>query len=442
MIAKIAQLANEKVLGEIADIRDESSHRVGMRIVIVLKRDAVPTVVLNKLYKHTPLQSTFGVYMLALVDNVPRVLGLREILTHYLAHQKEVVTRRTKFLLDRAEKRAHVLEGYLVALDHLDAIIELIRRSASPDDARTGLMDTYGLSEIQAQAILDLRLQRLTSMGQGEIRKEHGELVEEIARLRGILGDERRVFAIIRDELLDIRAKYAERDPRRTAIVPDEGEIDHEATIPDEDMVISLTNTGYVKRVALDEYRAQRRGGRGRMGMRTKEDDWIAHLFVASAHDWVLFFTSRGRFYRVKAWELPLANLQARGRPIVNFLPLEEGEVVMSVFRTRDFTEGRYLVMGTRQGVVKKTEFEAYSSRAARNAIAIRDDDELVDVRLADDDDEILLVSRNRMAARFPASEIRSTGRDTMGVIGMRLDAGRRGGGHPRARAPTPTSSW
>ena len=261
-------------------------------------------------------------------------------------------------------------------------------------------------------------------MGQGEIRKEHDELVAEIARLRGILGDERRVYGIIRDELLEIRSKYAERDPRRTAIVPDEGEIDHEATIPDEDMVISLTNTGYVKRVALDEYRAQRRGGRGRMGMRTKEDDWIAHLFVASAHDWVLFFTSRGRFYRVKAWELPLANLQARGRPIVNFLPLEEGEVVMSVFRTRDFTEGRYLVMGTRQGVVKKTEFEAYSSRAARNAIAIRDDDELVDVRLADDDDEILLVSRNRMAARFPASEIRATGRDTMGVIGMRLDPG------------------
>ena len=204
--------------------------------------------------------------------------------------------------------------------------------------------------------------------------------------------------------------------------MPDEGEIDHEATIPDEDMVISLTSTGYVKRVPLDEYRPQRRGGRGRMGMRTKEDDWIAHLFVASAHDWVLFFTSRGRFYRVKAWELPLANLQARGRPIVNFLPLEEGERVMSVFRTRDFTEGRYLVMGTRQGVVKKTDFSAYASRAARNAIAIRDDDELVDVRLADDDDQILLVSRNRMAARFPASEIRATGRDTMGVIGMRLD--------------------
>ena len=420
MIAKIAQLANEKVIAEVADIRDESSHRVGMRIVIVLKRDAVPTVVLNKLFKHTPLQSTFGVYMLALVDNVPRVLGLREILTYYIAHQKDVVTRRTKYLLEQAEKRAHVLEGFLVALDNLDAVIQLIRTSSDTNTARTGLMETFDLSEIQAQAILDLRLQRLTSMGQGEIRAEHAKLVAEIARLRGILGDERKVYELIRTELLEVRAKHA--DVRRTQIVPDEGEIDHEATIPDEDMVISLTSTGYVKRVPLDEYRQQRRGGRGRMGMRTKEDDWIAHLFVASAHDWVLFFTSRGRFYRVKAWELPLANLQARGRPIVNFLPLEEGERVMSVFRTRDFTEGRYLVMGTRQGVVKKTAFSAYASRAARNAIAIRDDDELVDVRLADDDDQILLVSRNRMAARFPASEIRSTGRDTMGVRGMRLD--------------------
>jgi DNA gyrase subunit A len=421
VIAKIAQLANDKVLPEIADIRDESSHRVGMRIVIVLKRDAVPTVVLNKLYKHTPLQSTFGVYMLALVDNVPRVLGLRDILRHYIAHQKDVITRRTRYMLDRAEKRAHVLEGYLVALEHLDAVIELIRRSADAEAARTGLQETFSLSEIQAQAILDLRLQRLTNMGQDEIRGEHAELVRRISELRGILGDERRVYGLIRDEILDVKAAHA--DPRRTAIVPDDGEIDHEATIPDEDMVISLTSTGYVKRVPLDEYRAQRRGGRGRMGMRTKDEDWIAHLFVASAHDYVLFFSSRGKVYRVKAWQLPLANLQARGRPIVNFLPLTEGERIMSVFRTRDFSEGRFLVMSTRQGMVKKTEFTAYDSRAAvLNAISIRDDDELVDVRLADDHDEILLVSRDRMAARFPASEIRATGRDTMGVIGMRLD--------------------
>ncbi len=322
VIAKIAQLANEKVISEVADIRDESSHRVGMRIVIILKRDAVATVVLNKLFKHTPLQSTFGVYMLALVDNVPRILGLREILTHYIAHQKDVVTRRTKFLLERAERRAHILEGFLVALDNLDDVITLIRASADVESARTGLMETYELSEIQAQAILDLRLHRLTSMEQAETRQEHAELTAEIARLRGILGDERKVYELIRTELLEVKAKYA--DPRRTQIVPDEGEIDHEATIPDEPMVISLTSTGYVKRVALDEYRAQHRGGRGRMGMRTKEDDWIAHLFVASAHDWILFFTSRGKVYRVKAWELPLANLQARGRPIVNFLPLAE----------------------------------------------------------------------------------------------------------------------
>ena len=423
VIAKIAQLARDKVITEISDIKDLKSKDEGMRLVIELKRDAVPTVVLNKLYKHTALQSTFGVNMVALVDNVPRTLGLRALLQHYIAHQKDVVTRRTKWQLEQAERKAHILEGYLVALDHLDAVIALIRSSLDADAARAGLMSQFGLSEDQAQAILDLRLQRLTGLEQDRIREEHAELTARIAELRAILADERRVFAVIKDELLDIRAQYA--DERRTEIVAaGDGDIDFEALIADEDMLISVTNTGYVKRVALDTYRAQRRGGVGILGMETKDDDWIEHLFVASTHDYVLFFTSRGKIYRVKAYELPEAGRHSKGRALVNVLPLAEGERVMAVFRTRDYSEGAYLVMGTKRGIVKKTPFRAYDTvRKADGIIAltIRDDDELVDVRLTNGDDRIMMISRGGRAVCFSEEDVRPMGRTASGVLGMRL---------------------
>ncbi len=425
VIVKIAQLVRDKVITEIATHRqallDQSSAR-GMRIVIELKADAVPTAVLAKLFRHTALQSTFGVNMVALVDNVPRTLGLRDLLRHYVAHQKDVITRRTKWQLEQAEARAHLLEGYLVALDNLDAVIDLIRASPDAESARSGLMGRFELSELQAQAILDLRLQRLTGLEQDRIRAEHAELTQRIADLRGILGDERRVFGLVKDELLDIRAQYA--DARRTEISAAIGDIDYESTIPDDEQLISITNTGYVKRVALDTYRAQRRGGVGILAMDTKEDDWIEHLFVATAHDYVLFFTSVGKVYRVKAWELPEAGRQARGRALVNVLPLVEGERVMAVFRTRDYTEGQFLVMGTKRGIVKKTLFKAYDTVLRADgirALTIREDDELVDVRLTDGDDRIMMISRQGRAVSFWESDVRPMGRPASGVLGMRL---------------------
>jgi DNA gyrase subunit A len=421
LIEKIADLVHEKKIPEITDVRDESDRR-GMRIVIELKRDAIPKVVLNKLHKHTPMQTTFGVNMVALVDNVPRTLSLREVLGHYVDHQREVIVRRTKYELRRSEERAHVLEGQLIALDNLDEVIALIRGSRDSETARTGLIERFALTLIQAQAILQLTLSRLTALEADKIKQEHADLMERIKELREILGDEARVLQIIKDELNEVVEAYG--DERRTEITHAEGEIDIEDLIADQQMVISITKTGYIKSLPLSTYRQQHRGGVGINGMDLKDEDYIEHLFVTSTHDYLLFFTNRGKVYRSKVYELPEASRTAKGRALVNVLPLREGERVQSVLSTRDFTEGRYLVFATRDGVIKKTEFGAYNTPIKADgiiAINIRDEDELIAVRRTSGNDDIIMVSRSGKAARFSENEVRAMGRDTSGVRGMNV---------------------
>jgi len=421
LIEKIADLVHDKKISEITDVRDESD-RHGMRIVIELKRDAIPKVVLNKLFKHTPMQQTFGVNMVALVDNVPRTLSLREVIGHYVEHQREVVVRRTKYELRRAEERAHVLEGLLVALANLDEVIALIRSSRDPETARNGLVERFELTVIQAQAILQLTLSRLTALEADKIKQEHGDLIERIKELREILGDESRVYALIKDELREIADAYG--DERRTEIVHADDEIDIEDLIADQQMVISITHSGYIKSLPLSTYRQQRRGGVGVTGMDMKEDDYIEHLFVSSTHDYLLFFTNRGKVYRLKVYELPEASRTSRGRALVNLLPLRDGERVQSALSTRDFNEGKYLVFATRNGMVKKTEFGAYNTPIRADgiiAINIRDDDELIAVRRTSGHDDIIMVSRSGQAARFGESGVRAMGRDTSGVRGMNV---------------------
>src|SRR5579875_58419 len=359
LMEKIRDLVLDKKIPEITDLRDESDRR-GMRIVIELKRDAIPKVVLNKLHKHTPMQTTFGVNMVALVDNVPRTLSLREVIGYYVDHQREVIVRRTKYELRRAEERAHVLEGLLIALANLDEVIALIRGSRDSETARAGLVERFELSVVQAQAILQLTLSRLTALESDKIRQEHADLLERIKELREILGDEARVLGLIKDELNEVAEAYG--DDRRTEITFADGEIDIEDLIADQQMVISITHSGYIKSLPLSTYRQQRRGGVGINGMDMKDDDYIEHLFVTSSHDYLLFFTNRGKVYRSKVYELPEASRTAKGRALVNVLPMREGERVQSVLSTRDFTEGRYLVFATRNGIVKKTEFMAYNT--------------------------------------------------------------------------------
>src|ERR1700761_5110783 len=419
LLEKIRDLVLDKKIPEITDLRDESDGR-GMRGVIELKRDAIPKVVLNKLYKHTSMQTTFGVNMVALVDNVPRTLSLREVIGHYVDHQREVIVRRTKYELRRAEERAHVLEGLLIALANLDEVIALIRGSQTPEIARSGLVERFELTVVQAQAILQLTLSRLTALEADKIKQEHKDLIERIKELREILGDESKVLALIKEELSEIAETYG--DDRRTEIVHAEGEIDIEDLIADQQMVISITHSGYVKSLPLSTYRQQRRGGIGVTGMDMKDDDYIEHLFVSSTHDYLLFFTNRGKVYRLKVYELPEASRTARGRALVNLLPLREGERVQSVLSTRDFTEGKYLVFATRDGQIKKTEFLAYNTPIKADgiiAINIRDDDELIAVRRIDDGDEVIMVSRAGLAVRFAESDARAMGRDTSGVRGM-----------------------
>ena len=421
LIEKIAGLVHDKKLPEITDIRDESD-RNGMRIVIELKRDAIPKVVLNKLFKHTPMQQTFGVNMVALVDNVPRTLSLREVIGHYVDHQREVIIRRTKYELRRSEERAHILEGQLIALAHLDDVIALIRGSRDPETARNGLVERFELTVIQAQAILQLTLSRLTALEADKIKQEHADLIERIKELREILGDESKVLALIKEELTEIAESYG--DERRTEIVHAEGEIDIEDLIADQQMVISITHSGYVKSLPLSTYRQQRRGGVGVTGMDMKEDDYIEHLFVSSTHDYLLFFTNRGKVYRLKVYELPEASRTSRGRALVNLLPLRDGERVQSVLSTRDFGEGKYLVFATRKGMVKKTEFGAYNTPIKADgiiAINIHDDDELIAVRRTTGHDDIIMVSRSGQAARFSEDQVRPMGRDTSGVRGMNV---------------------
>jgi DNA gyrase subunit A len=427
VIKKIADLVNDKVLTEISDVKDLSD-KTGMRIQIELKREAIPQVVLNKLYKHTALQTTFGYNAVALVDGVPRTLALRDLLGHYLDFQREVVTRRSKYELRKAEARAHVLQGYLIALDNLDAVIALIRNAPDADAAREGLMKEFDLSEIQAQAILDLRLRALTALERKRVEDEHKDLTERIGELRTILGDESRIDALIREELLEIKQIYGKNDDRRTEIVAAEGELELEDLIAEEDMVIAITRSNYIKRLPVTTYREQRRGGQGVMGMDLKEDDYIEHLFVASTHDYVLFFTNVGKVYRLKVHELPLGSRQSKGRAIQNLLPFRQDEQVRAVIQTRDFEEAKYLVFATRNGMVKKTELAAYNTPLkADGIIAIKmreDDDELVSVRLASGEDDILMVSRKGQAIRFSEKEARPMGRDTSGVKGMGLRKG------------------
>jgi DNA gyrase subunit A len=419
LIQKIADLVHEKKIAEISDLRDESDKR-GMRLVIELKRDVIPKVALNKLYKHTSMQSTFGVNMVALVDNVPRTLNLRAVIHNYVAHQREVIVRRTKHELSEKEARAHILLGLLIALDNLDAIIELIRASRDREDAREQLVARFQLSTIQASAILDLRLSQLTALEADSIKQEHADVTERIAELRAILGDETRVMAVIKEELSEISERFG--DERRTEISHSEDEIDIEDLIADQQMVITITHTGYVKSLPLATYRQQARGGRGVTGMDMKDGDFIEHLFVCSSHDYLLFFSNRGKVYRSKVYELPEASRTAKGRALVNILPLREGERIQAVVSTRDFSETKYLVFATRSGTVKKTEFLAYNTPIKADgiiAIKIRDDDELLAVRAVHPNDEIIMVSKAGLTVRFAESDARSMGRDTSGVRGM-----------------------
>ncbi len=424
LIKKIAEVVQNGKIPQISDLRDESD-KSGIRLVIELKRDAIPKVVLNNLYKHTPLQTAFGVNTVALVDGVPRTLSLRELIGEYVQHQREVVVRRTKHELRQREARLHILEGLLKAIADIDAVIELIRGSRDPDQARDGLIERFELSRIQAQAILDLRLQRLTALEADKIQTEHDEIVERIRELREVLGDEQRVRDLIKEELLEIRHAYG--GDRRTEITHSEDDIDIEDLIADQQMVIAITKSGYIKSLPLATYRTQKRGGVGVTGMDMKDEDYIEHLFVCSTHDYLLFFTNRGKVYRQKVYELPEASRTAKGRALVNVLPLRDGEFVRAVLSTRDFSEGKYLVFSTKKGQVKKTEFLAYNTPIKADgiiAIKIRDDDELVAVRRTSGEDDIIMVSRSGQAARFNEDQARPMGRDTAGVRGMNVSRG------------------
>ena len=426
VITKIAELVKTGTLSEVSNVRDLSD-RSGMRFVIELKRDAIPQVVLNKLWKHTPLQSTFGYNAVALVDGVPRTLALRDLLQHYLDFQREIVTRRSKYELRKLEARVHILEGYLKALDVLDEVIALIRAAADTDAARTGLIDQFGFTEIQAQAILELRLRQLTALERADLEREYKDKTERIAELREILGDESRIDGLVREELLELRAIYTKNDDRRTEIMAAEGDLELEDLIAEEDMVIAITRSGYIKRLPVTTYREQRRGGIGVMGMDLKDEDYIEHLFVASTHDYILFFTNVGKVYRLKVHELPLGSRQSKGRAIVNLLPFRQEEQVMAVIQTRDFAEAKYLVFATKNGVVKKTELAAYNTPLKADgiiAIKMREGDELVGVRMSSGDDDILMVSRKGQAIRFKETDARPMGRDTSGVAGMKLRKG------------------
>jgi DNA gyrase subunit A len=425
LAGKIKELVKEGRLPEVADMYDHTDKR-GMRFVIELKRDAIPKVVLNKLYKHTPMQTTFGVNMVALVDNVPRTLNLRSVIHNYVAHQREVIVRRAKHELAEKEARAHILQGLLIALDNLDAIIELIRGSRDRDAAREQLVERFELSPVQATAILDLRLSQLTALEADAIKQEHADVTERIAELRAILGDESRVLDVIREELTEISERFG--DERRTEISHSEDELDIEDLIADQQMVITITQSGYVKSLPLATYRQQQRGGRGVTGMDMKDGDYIEHLFVCSSHDFLLFFSNRGKVYRSKVYELPEASRTAKGRALVNILPLREGERIQAVLSTRDFSEAKYLVFATRSGTVKKTELVAYNTPIKADgiiAINIRDDDELLAVRAVDPEDEVIMVSRAGLTVRFAEADVRPMGRDTTGVRGM--DVGSKG---------------
>src|SRR5919109_780173 len=423
IIKQIADLVNDKKIEGIADVRDESD-REGMRIVIELKRDAVSEVILNQLYKHTALQESFGINMLAIVDGKPKLLNLKEALKAFIDHRKEVVTRRTAYDLRKAEERLHVLEGFRIALDNLDAVIVLIRNSADPKIAKEGLVANFALSEIQAQAILDLRLQRLTGLERDKIMEEHRDTVVLIAKLRAILADEKEIYKIIVDELKEIKEKYG--DDRRTQILDRTDEISIEDTIVDEDMAVTISHESYIKRKPGTLYRAQLRGGKGKIGTTTKEEDFVECLFVASMHAYILFFTTIGKVYWIKVHELPQASRAARGKPIVNLLNLEPGERISAFLPVREFQDGRYIVFATKNGLIKKTELMAYANPRSSGirAIGLEERDEVIGVQLTDGQQEIILSTADGQSIRFKEEQVRPTGRGTYGVVGIRLDEG------------------
>jgi len=422
LLQKIADLVKERKITDISDLRDESD-RNGMRVVIELKREAVPKVVLNNLYKHTQMQNSFGVNLVALVDGVPRTLSYRQVLKYYVAHQFDVVTRRTRYELDRAAARAHILEGLLIALINLDEVVATIRKSRSVETARNNLMKTFNLSERQAQAILDLRLQRLTAMERQKVEQEHRDLSEKIEYLEGVLADDGKVYGIIKEELAEVRAAYG--DERRTAITAEEGvDFEIEDLIAEEEMVISISNGGYLKSVPVNTFRKQGRGGVGVAGMELKEGDFIEHLFITTTHHYMLFFTNRGKVYRLKVHQLPRMGRTAKGRHIANLLPFAQGERIQTVIATKEFDESEYLFFATKNGIVKKTAFGDYNTPLKETgiiAINLADDDELISVRQVSEGADAVIVSRNGKAIRFKQTDARPMGRATAGVKGITL---------------------
>ncbi len=423
LIEKIADLVREKSIEGITDLRDESD-RTGMRIVIDLRRDANANVILNQLYKHTQLQDSFGVIMLALVDGSPKVLNLKQVLHYYIIHQEDVITRRTKYELAKAEARAHILEGLTIALDHLDAVITTIRESRTADIARDALMASFKLSEKQAQAILDLRLQRLTGLEREKIEEEYQETLKAIEEYKAILADEMRILQIIKEELTAVKEKYG--DERRTQIVVDTSEIDVEDLIAEEDVVITLTHGGYIKRISLDTYRKQKRGGRGVTGMGTKEADFVENLLVTTTHHTILFFTSRGRVYYLKAYEIAESNRQAKGTAIINLLQLDKDEKITAVIQVKEFDPERYLFMATRKGIVKKTQLSEFSSMRKGGLIAVNldEDDDLIGVKFTDGESYLMLATREGISIAFSEDDVRAMGRVARGVRGIRLREG------------------
>jgi DNA gyrase subunit A len=424
LIKKIAELVQEDRIKGISDLRDESSDREGVRVVIELKRGEIPLVVLNNLYKHTPLETTFGVIMLALVNNRPEVLNLKQILHHFLEHRREVIVRRTAFELRKAEERAHILEGLKIALDHLDAVITLIRGSQSPDEARAGLIRQFGLTEIQANAILDMRLQRLTQLERAKLIEEYQEVLKQIEQLKSVLASEALVRTIIKDELTEIREAY--KDERRTQIVKEEAEISLEDLIAEEEVIVTISHTGYIKRNAVSLYRAQRRGGKGKIGMGIKEEDFAENLFTASTHDSLLFFTDAGKVYWLKVHEIPEASRAAKGKAIINLLALAGSEKVTATLPVKEFRDDRYIVMGTKKGIIKKTELSAFSNPRQGGIIALglEGGDKLIGVQLTDGQREILLGTRQGITIRFKEEEVRPMGRTAYGVKGITLEEG------------------
>ena len=420
LIENIANLVKEKRIEGISDLRDESDRNDRVRIVIELKRDANAQVVLNQLYKNTQMQDTFGIIMLALVNGEPKILTLRQCLDCYLEHRKEIVLRRTKFELDKAEARAHILEGLKIALDNIDEVINIIR--SSYDDPKERLMERFGLTDIQAQAILDMRLKTLSGLQREKIEDEYNELMKLIAHLKEILGSEKLVFDIIKEELIEMKEKFG--DERKTKIIAAEGEINIEDLIKEEQTVIALTHFGYIKRMPLDTYKSQRRGGKGITGISTREEDFVKEIFTASTHDTVLFFSNKGKLYRLRGYEIPEAGRTAKGTAIVNLLSLDPGEKISAIITIPTFAEGKYLLFATRKGFIKKTPISEYNSarKTGLLAITLREDDEVIDVRLTDGEDNVVLVTKKGMCITFDEKNVRPIGRKSQGVIGIRLN--------------------